>query len=347
LGKTAWQQSQLIYHALARQGREALVLISPASAYVSIGYNQNVWHEVDLEFCRRHHIPVFRREVGGGAVYLDSGQLFFHLILQQHNPVVPPSKNGFYRKFIEPVIDVYRQIGLPAEFKPVNDILVNGRKISGTGVGEIGDCIVFVGSLILDFNYEMMSRILKVPDEKFRDKVKKTIEDNLTTIRRELPCSQMARWDEATINALIAEAFQRLMSPMKAGRLDLTLKRQMRVLEKRMLSDQWLKGGRLGQPRNEVKIRSGVTVNHRLHKAAGGLMRADFEVAERRLTRISISGDFFCYPPRAVAELETLLEGCSPAESRQRLAAFCSRQEVEIPGIGLQDWERLFGLTQK
>jgi len=345
LGKTAWQQSQLIYHSLARQGREALVLISPASAYVCIGYHQNVAHEVDLAFCRRRGIPVFRREVGGGAVYLDGGQLFFQLILRGDNPVVPPSKDGFYRKFLEPVIDVYRRIGLPAEFKPVNDVLVNGRKISGTGVGEIGDCIVFVGNLILDFDYDMMSRILMVPDEKFRDKVKKTIEDNLTTIRRELPRDQMAAWDEAALNGLMAQAFQRLVGPMETGRQDAALERQMAVLKQRMLSDRWLHGDAPARSRSEVKIRSGVTVKHRLHKAAGGLMRADFQMAEGRLTRIAISGDFFCYPARAVADLEALLEGGSPAECRQRLTAFCRRPEIEIPGIGPADWERLLDLA--
>ena len=66
-----------------------------------------------------------------------------------------------YGKFLAPVINVYRRIGIHTEYKPINDLIAGTRKISGTGVGEIGDCIVFVGNLIMDFNYEMMSRILK------------------------------------------------------------------------------------------------------------------------------------------------------------------------------------------
>jgi len=46
--------------------------------------------------------------------------------------------------------------------------------------------MVFVGGILLDFNYKAMSRILKVPDEKFRDKIFKTMEENLTTMKKEL-----------------------------------------------------------------------------------------------------------------------------------------------------------------
>jgi lipoate-protein ligase A len=66
LGTVPWADSQLLYHALPRIGREGLNLLSPASPYVCIGYFQDVEQEVDLEYCREHGIPVFRREVGGG-----------------------------------------------------------------------------------------------------------------------------------------------------------------------------------------------------------------------------------------------------------------------------------------
>ncbi|MBW2087211.1 MAG: lipoate--protein ligase family protein, partial [Deltaproteobacteria bacterium] len=155
LGKVPWQESQLIYHALARLGRESLVLVSPASPYVCVGFHQGLDQELDLEFCQANDIPVFRREVGGGTVYLDGDQLFYQLILHRDNPIAPLKKEAFYREFLEPVVNTYRRIGIQAEYKPVNDVIVSGRKISGTGVGEIGDCLVFVGNLILDFNYEM------------------------------------------------------------------------------------------------------------------------------------------------------------------------------------------------
>ncbi len=159
LGKIPWRETQLLYHALAKLGRQSLCLVSPAIPYVCIGFHQDVIQEVDLEFCRTNNIPVFRRQVGGGAVFLDGNQLFFQLILKHDNSLVPKRINAFYRKFLQPVIEVHRRIGIPAEYKPVNDLVVQNRKISGSGAGEIGDCIVFVGNMILDFDFELMSQL--------------------------------------------------------------------------------------------------------------------------------------------------------------------------------------------
>ena len=341
-GKVSWQDSQLIYHALARMGRESLVLLSPATPYVCIGCHQDVNHEVDLDFCRKNNIPVFRREVGGGAVYLDGNQLFFQLVLRENNPVVPPTRNGFYRKFLQPAINVYRRIGICAHYKPVNDIIVQTRKISGTGVGEIGGCVVFVGNLILDFDYSMMSRVLKVPDEKFRDKLKQTIEENLTTIRRELGPGETHPWDETRLNAMMAEEFQTLLGPMTPAKRDDELTAESEALGLRMINDDdWLHRRRGNAPRRSVKIRSGLYVNHRVHKAPGGLMRADFQVADGRLNGVSLSGDFFCYPPDGLARLESMLEGQTQEGLERVLDEFFGAGGVEIPGVDANDWMQL------
>lgn len=344
LGKVPWQESQLIYHSLAYMGRESLVLLSPASPYVCIGYHQDVIHEVDVDFCKANHIPIFRREVGGGSVFLDGDQLFFHLILRVNNPAIPSSKKAFYQKFLQPIVDLHRQIGIPAEYKPVNDIVVNHRKISGTGVGEIGESVVLVGNLILDFNYQMMSRILNVPDEKFRDKVCKSIEDNLTTIRREIGDQTGTKWDEATLNALMSKEFERLFGSFDLGIKDDEILSKMEKLAAHMLNDNWLY--RKGKPvsRRSVKIRSGVEVKHQMHKASGGLIRADFEIYDGQLSRVDISGDFFCYPEDSINQLEEMLEGTSTSEIQQVLTQFCNRQDIEIPGIDLNDWMKVLSI---
>ena len=167
-------------------GREALFILRPATPYVCIGMHQDAQAEIDLDFTQQAGIPVFRREVGGGAVYLDGDQLFFQLILRRDRADVPRSIAAFYRKFLDPVVQTYREFGVAASYRPVNDIVTqDGRKISGTGAAEIEGMIVLVGNFIVDFDYASMARCLRVPDEKFRDKVHKTMHENLTTIRRE------------------------------------------------------------------------------------------------------------------------------------------------------------------
>jgi lipoate-protein ligase A len=338
LGKQPWDDSQLFYHALAELGREGLILLSPAAPYVCLGFHQDPAKEVDLEFCRREAIPVFRREVGGGAVYLDGDQLFFQLVLRRDNPLLPASKDAFYRRFLQPVVDVYRRVGIAAEYKPVNDVIAGARKISGSGVGEIGPAVVFVGNLIVDFNYEMMARVLKVPDEKFRDKVHKTLRENLSTIRRELGPEKAAAWSEARLNGLLAAEFAKLLGPLSAGTVDPAWRARADALRAKMLDDAWLfqRGTRI--PASGVKIRDGVHVLRNVHKAPGGLMRADFELREGRFAAARISGDFFCYPPQAVGQLEAALEGRRASEVKQVIADFSAANRFEAPGIDPEDW---------
>jgi lipoate-protein ligase A len=343
LGKVPWEESQLLYHALAHLGWESMVFLSPATPYVCIGYHQDVAHEIDLDYCKKNHIPVFRREVGGGAVYLDGNQLFFQLILREDNPVIPASRETFYRKFLQPVLHVYRRIGIDAQYKPVNDVIVGTKKISGTGVGEIGDCVVFVGNLILDFNYGQMARVLKVPDEKFRDKVQKTMEGNLTTIRRELGAAKSDLWNEGTLNRMMSEEFARLLGDFTHSEKEPALVDKMETLRPKMVNDSWLYRNRSHFSERAVKIRAGVSVMHRVHKAPGGLLRADFQLVGGRLASVSLSGDFFCYPGDAMDLLEAMLEGAVMENVERVVADFCSRKDIEIPGVDFQDWIRVLG----
>jgi lipoate-protein ligase A len=342
LGKIPWEETQLIYHSLALENREALCLVSPATPYVCIGYHQDPAQEVDLAFCRGQDIPVFRREVGGGAVFLDGRQLFFHLILKRDNPIAPKRIDAFYQKFLKPVIDVHRRIGIPAEYKPVNDLIVQNRKISGTGAGEIGDSIVFVGNLIVDFDYETMARVLKIPDEKFRDKVKKTIQENLTTIRRELGEEKAARWDEDTLNKMLAEAFEKLLGPMMPAGKDSLPIDKMQALKSTMMGDDWLyrRGKRAGG--RVVKVRSGLEVVQRVHKAAGGLIRAEFLIEDGRFRQVFISGDYFCFPHDTVSRLAAVLDDSPVKEAVRRITDFYQRGQFELPGVEIDDWIQTF-----
>lgn len=342
LGKVSWEKSQLIYHSLALLGREALCLASPASPYVCIGFHQDVEQEVDLDFCRQNNIPIFRREVGGGAVFLDGNQLFFQLILKENNPIVPKRIDSFYKKFLQPVITVHHRIGIPAKYKPVNDLVVEHRKISGTGAGEIGDCIVFVGNLILDFDYETMARVLRIPDEKFRDKVKKTIEENLSTIFRELGQDKADQWNEAALNSMMTEEFVKLTGPMTIGEMDKALIAKMDELRGTMMHENWLyRRGKKAADRI-VKVKSGLQIVQKMHKATGGLLKAEFCIEEGCYKAVSITGDYFCFPKDTTSRLESVVEGSSTVSLKDNVTYFYKSENFELPGIEIDDWVQLF-----
>ncbi|NPV75869.1 MAG: lipoate--protein ligase family protein [Anaerolineae bacterium] len=332
LDKVPWQYSQAFYHAACYLGREVLFILRPASHYVCIGYHQDARQEIDLEYAFLNNIPVFRREVGGGAVYLDENQLFYQLVLGQNRLDVPANKLEFYEKFLSPVVETFRMFGVPAVYKPVNDIVVNNRKISGNGAAQIGNMIVLVGNFILDFNYEMMSRVLRVPDEKFRDKVYKTMRENLTTIEREI--GEMLPVDKLAMT--LVENFKPLLGEMKPVDLDEALVQKANDLVGQMDTPDWLfANDRRRKKGAQVKIAEGVSVTQNLYKAAGGLIRATVVISHSVLTSLHLSGDFFFYPPERLMDLETALIGIVFERDaiEKRVAEFYAQNQIESPGV--------------
>ncbi|GAF83470.1 unnamed protein product, partial [marine sediment metagenome] len=96
--------------------------------------------------------------------------------------------------------------------------------------------------------------------------------------------------------------------------------------------------GRRRPSGRDIKIRAGTNVFHRVHKAPGGLIRADFEAIEGRFGKVNLSGDFFCFPGEAIGWLESGLKGHAIGEVRTFLEKFYADGEVETPGIEIDDW---------
>ncbi len=256
LGKLPGQQSMLVFHALARMGMEALVIVSPESPLVSIGYFQDAALEVDLQYCRKSGIPFMRREIGGGATYLDENQIFYQLIWKKDNHQYPRAVDEIYPWFSQAPVETYRAFGIETEFRVVNDIITKtGKKIAGEGGGNIGDCMVFVGGILLDFNYQMMSRILRIPDQTIRHEVYRTMEENLTTMRRELG-TVPPRQDVVQV---LREQFEKVAGKLRPAFLNQEILLRMKEIESWMTSEDFLLKKTPRIP-NGVKIREGVEV---------------------------------------------------------------------------------------
>jgi len=336
LGKLPGQQSMLIFHALARMGIEALIIVSPKIPLVSIGYFQDAEQEVDLKYCRESGIPFMRREVGGGATYLDENQIFYQLIWKKDNQKFPRAIDEIYPWFSQAPVETYRAFGIEAEFRVVNDIITKaGRKIAGEGGGNIGDCMVFVGGILLDFDYQAMSRILKVPDEKFRGKVHKTMEENLTTMKRELGIIP----SREEVVSVLREKFEKTVGKLTPASLNPEILEKMRQIEAWMTSKEFLLKKTPRIP-GGVKIREGVEVLYGLHKARGGLIRTAEEISEGRIEDINISGDFTFYPKEGLTGLEESLEKVPLKEEKiiERVETFYEEKGVESPGVDSKDF---------
>lgn len=337
-GTVSWLDSQVIYHAVAsaltEKSGSALTLMNPATPYICIGYHQELEKEVDVEYCKEHSLPITRRQVGGGAVYLDENQLFWHIIVPRSE--APYRIEDVYSRYLVGPVNALRAMGIPAVHRPVNDIQVEGRKIGGTGAATIGDSMVIVGSLIFDFNYELMARVLKVPSEKFRDKVYQSLREYLTTIRRELGTSAPT-WEEGK-QILIDEIAKSLGQEMYFGKLVEQEQAEIVKWRETLTSDEWLNQSG-GLRRRGVKIAEGLHIHEAAYKARGGLIRATIRTREKTLDDVTFSGDFFIYPQDSIPGLESALAG-SPLDEQElhyRSTGFWEENQIQAPGLAPTD----------
>jgi lipoate-protein ligase A len=331
-------RSQTVYHAVAYAMKadtpNTIILVSPKDPYVCIGYHQDIEKEVDLDYCRVDRLPVYRREVGGGAVYLDHGQLFAQWIF--HDGDLPVSLDERFKLYIDPLIATYQALGINATYRPVNDIHVNGRKIGGTGAAQIGLAEVVVGSLMYAFDKKTMARVLKVPSEKMRDKIFESLEQYMTTMTEELGTPP----DRKTVKDIyIEKAAEALGADIVEGAWTPEEESVAADLDARFVSDEWLyQKGRLRQP--GVKIHQDVHVVEAAFKAQGGLIRVIARLREGRIDDISISGDFTLLPSFALGALEQAVRGmkATPETLQTRLQEAYYRMNIQSPGVSAADF---------
>jgi lipoate-protein ligase A len=332
-------RSQAIYHGVAYamqpETPDTVILVGPTNPYVCIGYHQELEKEVDVAYCRQAGLPIYRREVGGGAVYLDQGQLFAQWIF--HRSALPASLEERFALYIEPLVATYQSLGIAANHRPVNDIHVHGKKIGGTGAAQIGEAEVVVGSLMFDFNFELMARVLKVPSEKMRDKLYQSLNEYMTTMTRQL--GYVPDY-EAVKREYIHQAVEALGRPAEYGEPTPAELAVTEALEARFVSDEWLyqKGG-LRQT-GAVKIQADVYLCESAYKAPGGLIRATARLREGRLDDLTLSGDFTLLPSFAVGALEQALRGVAleAGPVRSRVGEFYRSLSVQSPGVEVDDW---------
>ncbi len=252
LGTVPWADSQLFYHTLPRIGREGIVLCRPASPHLCLGYHTPA-EEVDWEYCRRENLPVIRREVGGGLVYLDSNQVFYQVVVAPASPMARGRREDFYRRLLEPARLALAEFGLQGDVRVPCDLWVGGRKISGNGAGEIAGHWVFVGNILLDFPSARMAQALEAPAH-FREAAGRMMDDHLTSLRRELGTAPSP---EAVLGAL-ARGFQAVFGPLAAGELDETFDRAKEEVAVRLLSREWVRASRHQPSERKLKIIEGV-----------------------------------------------------------------------------------------
>ena len=346
LGAREPYMAQTFYEAVAKtvgsgDSPSTIILCHPSKPYVCIGFHQELEREIDVEFCESRGLPVIRRTQGGGATYLDSNQVFYQVIAREDSEAIPAGVEAIFEKLLQVPVNVYRTLGLPAEYKSLNDVIVGNRKISGNGAGRLDKAIILVGNIILDLDYEMMGLVLRVPSEKFRDKLAKSMREWVTSLKREL--GYVPTREETKV--LLAQEFQnvldiRLVKAVPSGEETRIFRGEVYP---RHLSREWLympewRHRQLGELR-KVKVSGEVRVAEADHKARK-MIRVTVEVAQDHLKDVLISGDFFMIPEDALPLLEKSLRDIpiDYAEILQRVRRFYAENSVQTPGLTAEDF---------
>ncbi|WP_111708594.1 lipoate--protein ligase [Lutibacter citreus] len=144
---------------------------------IIIGRNQNTLEEINQEYIDENDIQVVRRISGGGAVYHDLGNLNFSFITNHDGKSI-----SNFKKFTAPVIRVLNDMGVEAELKGRNDILVDEKKISGTAQFSTGKRMISHGTLLFDTNMQEVTRALQVKMSKIQSKGHKSVRSRVANI---------------------------------------------------------------------------------------------------------------------------------------------------------------------
>ncbi len=171
---------------------------------VSIGYFQGIEEEVDLRTCKEKDVDVVRRITGGGAVFHDyNGEITYSVAVNESHPAMPKNIIESYHVLCGGLVNGFKNLGLNAEFKPVNDIVVNNKKISGSAHTRRFGGILQHGTILMDVNLKLMFSLLKVPNEKIRDKMIKNVEERVTSIKKE-----SGNFDKENVMAAMVKGFE-------------------------------------------------------------------------------------------------------------------------------------------
>lgn len=303
-----------------------------APAAVLVGFHQSVEEEVRTDWCAAQGIEVNRRITGGGAIYLDPSQLGWELCCDKRflgGDFLPSP--ALFRRLSEPVVEALRSLGVPASFRPRNDIEVDGRKISGTGGTDAEKAFLFHGSLLVDFDADTMVRALKTPVEKLEAKEIESIGRRVTCLREQLGRVPSLEELKAALRSSFEEHLEIELEPADLTNLEKELFGQALGWFR---SKAWIDPPRPRSTRHEVLQGS--------RRADGGLVKFTLVVhpAQKRIRQAWVTGDFLAFPSRGLYDLEARLRGAplDAARLREIVRGFFDAGKIQVVGMTWEDF---------
>jgi lipoate-protein ligase A len=297
-----------------------------------IGRHQDRSREINLDYCAQNGVGTVRRITGGGAIYLDEGQLGWELVFHRASLGVAALPD-----LAETICNAaalgFRHLGVDAKFRPRNDIEVDGRKISGTGGFFDGDVLIYQGTVLVDMNSQQMVSALNIPEAKLAKRELDSAAQRVVTLKEllgdELP-------DIETIKTALIKGFTEGLG-IEAEEGEITENEEAlasRHFMEEIGTDEFV--AEIDNPGDDNGTLSGS------HTGLGGTIDAFVKLegpTKRILQRVLITGDFFVTPPRTVFDLEAHLAGTRLDEIDRAIDTFFAGNNIDMLSVAPDDFK--------
>lgn len=298
---------------------ESYLLFYVNAPSIIIGKHQNTVEEIDTDFVKERNIRVVRRISGGGAVYHDLGNLNFSFIRRFQR-----EHFNNYGEFTGPVVAALKELGVPAELTGRNDILVDGRKVSGNAQARRQDRMFSHGTLLFRSNLDDVVHALKPKPGKLASKGIQSIRSRVVNIGDYLPESMDL---DAFKAAIITHLFPGEGGPQAYKLSEAQLAEVRALADSKYRTWEWNYGA---SPDFNLQ---------RVQRFPIGEVDARLMVEKGLVRSAKIYGDFFS--DREIGDLEKALTGIRYEQEELRKAITDSQAEEILEGVSADDWVKL------
>lgn len=264
-----------------------------------IGRHQLLHREVDLDWVAANGVQTARRMTGGGAIVMGPGLLGWELILSRS--VVPRGLDDVTALICTGVADAVARFGVPAAYRPRNDIEVNGRKVSGTGGYFDGEVLVFQGTVLVELDLDFMTGALRLPVRKLGKRGLEAMAERVVDLRTLLGTAPPL----ADVQAALAEALAAaLRLEPRIGALTAAECTVAQAIEATEIGTEDFVRGHDDMPPAEGRL-----VTH-VAQTQGGTIEVLLKLRDGAAPVVDqalITGDFFAAPPAVIPSLEARL----------------------------------------